>query len=149
MNFDLVVEIMRCLFSVLVITIVFGVWYFLFYMEFYNVLTDDVKFGYQKTRLRNRWNKTPGFWKKILFLDIKHKVIKWHYILFWINLVSAVFMYIGLIIYALIGNSVIRPITIIFIVIHILSIVPICFVRLDLYKQRYFKNIKKYRKRKP
>lgn len=68
-------------------TLLLFIFYVVEYYAFDVCLADDVEFQYGKKRMRNQRKKQKGFWKKFLFLDIRKKVVPWHYILFWINLV--------------------------------------------------------------
>lgn len=58
------------------------------YMNFYVILSDDVEIYAGKKALRNQRRKQKGFWKKFLFLDFCWAVEKWHYVFFWVFLIS-------------------------------------------------------------
>lgn len=58
------------------------------YMNFYVTLSDDIEIYAGKKVLRNQRRKQKGFWKKFLFLDFCWAVERWHYVLFWIFLIS-------------------------------------------------------------
>ena len=119
-----------------------------YYGAFYVCLSDDVEFNYGKNRMKNRRKKQKGFLKKFLFLDIKNEVIQWHYIAFWVNLISFIIALIAWNIYIIYINEVIKIILIITGVIFFLTSTIITFVRWPLYRGNKVRSRKKYRKNK-
>ena len=58
-------------------------------------LSDDIEFNSGKKTSRNRpkTNKTNLF-VKFTFWDFRNEVVKWHYIVFWINLISNIIIFL-------------------------------------------------------
>ena len=118
------------------------------YSEFYVCLSDDVDFHYGKNRMRNRRKKNKNIWRNFLFLDIRKEVVKWHYFLFWIYLISSVCGLLFLIAFMCSKEEVARKLFILFSFIAFLSTTIISFVRYPLYAGNKVRSKKKYRKQK-
>lgn len=83
-----------------------------------------------------------------MFLDIRKEVVKWHYFLFWIYLISSVCGLLFLITFMCSKEEVARYLLIIFSFIAFLSTTIISFVRYSLYAGNKVRSKKKYRKQK-
>ena len=58
-------------------------------------LSDDIEFNSGKKTLRNRRKKNKtNFFVKFTFWDFRNEVVKWHYIVFWINLISNIIIFL-------------------------------------------------------
>lgn len=136
---------MRDILDVAVINIIFIGCYLINYAAFDTCLSDDVEFYYGKKRLRNRRKKATGIWRKFFFVDIKNEVIKWHYLLFWINFFAFIPMLVSINVFVL---SNVKGAKLVFLIsggIYILSLIPIEFARWKLYKGNIVRSRKKYR----
>ena len=111
-------------------------------------LSDDVDFYHGKTRMKNRRKKTKGFWKKFLFLDIRKEVVLWHYVLFWIYLISSLIALIALEFHVVFNNTATRVSTLISFGVSFLSLIIINNVRWSLYARNKVRSKKEYRKNK-
>ena len=132
--------------DVIIVTIFILAGYYFTYNAFEECFSDDHEFIYGRSSLKNRRKKTKEFWKRFFFLDIREKVAKWHYCLFWINLIAFIPMYIAIIAYVL---SNIKEAKLAFLIcggIYFLSSMPIVFARWDLYRGNVIRNRKEYRK---
>ena len=121
--------------------------YFISYYGAFDVcLSDDVEFRYGKRKIRNRRKNVSGWWQKFLFLDIKKEVIYWHYIMFWVNLVSSIVAIISLNAY-IIYNA--KLINIVFLASEGTALFATCIilsVRWGLYAGNKVRSRKRYRK---
>ena len=58
-------------------------------------LSDDVEFNCGKKSLKNRRKKSKtNLFVKFTFWDFRNEVVKWHYIVFWINLISNIIIFL-------------------------------------------------------
>ena len=58
-------------------------------------LSDDIEFNSGKKTLRNRRKKNKtNFFVTFTFSDFRNEVVKWHYIVFWINLISNIIIFL-------------------------------------------------------
>lgn len=137
---------MKLIFEMLVVSFMFIVVYFLSHDVFYVCFRDDVEFNYGKKRMKNRRKKEKGFWRKFLFLDIRKEVIPWHYVMFWINLVSFIATLIVFNIFIASNNETLRIVFEIVGGIYFLTTTIIAFVRWPLYAGNKVRCRKKYRK---
>lgn len=121
-----------------------------FYIPCYAVfdvcLSDDVEFCYGKKRMRNRRKQVRGWWKKFLFLDIKKEVIHWHYVMFWVNLISSIVAVIALDAYIIFNDKTINVVFLLSEGIALFTCAIISCVRWKLYVGNKVRNRKKYRK---
>lgn len=121
--------------------------YFISYYGVFDVcLSDDVEFRYGKRRIRNRRMNVSGWWHRFLFLDIKKDVIYWHYIMFWVNLVSSIVAIISLNAYIIYNKKLIN---IVFLASEGTALIASCIilsVRWDLYAGNKVRSRKRYRK---
>ena len=122
------------------------VFYCLYYVGFLVCLSDDVEFYYGKSRLKKR-KKRKGFWKKFLFLDIRKEVVPWHYVMFWINLVSFISMLITANVCIVYKTKTVGIIYIISIAVFFLSDIIIGSVRWKLYAWNSIRCRKPYREK--
>lgn len=107
--------------------------YLLNYIGYNACLSYDVEFNYGRHRKRNIRKKNKGFWKKFLFLDIRHMVVKWHYLLFWINLLFYMLMSIFTFLNIILGSKSIEKIYMLFLIIVLLTDVIIGIPYIDIY----------------
>ena len=77
------------------------------YSTFESCLVDDVDFRYGRKHVR-KLRKKKGFWKKFLFLDIKEEVVPWHYVMFWISLISFAVAFVTFNTFIVCGNEAAR-----------------------------------------
>ena len=87
-----------------------------------------------------------GWWHRFLFLDIKKDVIYWHYIMFWVNLVSSIVAIISLNAYIIYNKKLIN---IVFLASEGTALIASCIilsVRWDLYAGNKVRSRKRYRK---
>ena len=120
-------------------------WYVISYYGAFDVcLSDDVEFRYGKKRARNR-RKTIGWWRKFLFLDIKNDVIQWHYVMFWVNLVSSVVAIVALSVNIICDDKASRMVFVIVEGTALFSYTLILYVRWKLYAGNKVRSRKKRR----
>ena len=132
---------MRIIQALVITTFLFALYCFS-YNSFFVCLLDDVEFSYGKKKVKNR-KKETSFFKKLFFLDIKDKVKKWHYVLFWINFIAFLFTLVAAIVLAEQKTSVAKIFFTAFVMIYIFSEVPVVFSRWELYKGNKIRRRKK------
>ena len=83
------------------VLILLGTWFaVIFYILLTHIpfdvcLSDDVEFNCGKKSLKNRRKKIKtNLFVKFTFWDFKKDVVKWHYIVFWINLISNIIIFL-------------------------------------------------------
>lgn len=122
--------------------------YLVIYLYFYIVFIDDCYFYYGKNA--EKWRKkTKGFWRKFFFIDIRDKVVIWHYVLFWINFITFVLTEIFIVICSFLKAEQVKVVIYILIVLYSLSVIPITYVRIGFYwpnRRGKIKDRKKYKK---
>ena len=133
------------LLSVILVSILLLFLYAIFYVSFDICLSADVDYRFGKSQLKKR-KKVKSFWKKFLFLDIKDKAIKWHYVLFWMNFVSFVLLLFLVNFSLLFETSRFHKLIIIFIIIFVSSDIPIAFSRFVFNNLNISRNTNKRRK---
>lgn len=96
---------MSTIFDSALILVIFLPMHFLIYMGcFSTCFENDIDFGYGRKKWKNR-KKNKDFWRKLFFLDVKDYIKKWHYVCFWINLIS----FIPLLVCMILNNMNQRP----------------------------------------
>ena len=101
---------------------------------FSSCFKDNMEFCYGKKKKWKKRRKQTSFWKWFLFIDIKQEAVLWHYILFWVNLVSSTIALLLLNVYIAYNHDVvIRFCFAIFALIAFLTTTIIAFVRWRLY----------------
>ncbi len=88
-----------------------------------------------------------GFWRKFLFLDIKKEVIIWHYVMFWVNLISSIVGLVMFNVHIACSNELVGIILIIAEGCSFFTTAIIAFVRWQLYAGNKVRSRKKYRKK--
>lgn len=138
------------MFDAIIIVIIFVAYQFIVYGVFSSCLSDDVEFAYGRKHMRNLRKKNKNFWEKVFFLDIKGKVKKWHYVCFWINLVSFFPMLFCFAVYALNDSTFKTPwgwyVSGFFSAIHLFTASVASFAHWPLYRGNKIRNRKKYRR---
>lgn len=141
---------MKQFFEILLIVLGALLYQIIVHSEFSVCLSDDIEFRYGKKHLRNfRRKSKDGFLKRYLFLDVRKKVVRWHYVFFWIHLVAFFPTLIFFILFAVYELSWARIVFLIFEGIRFFCAARISFVRWDLYKGntvRCRKDRRKYRR---
>ena len=98
-------------------------------------LSDDIEFNSGKKTLRNRRKKNKtNFFVKFTFWDFRNEVVKWHYIVFWINLISNIIIFFLASLQVFFQSEILQFLTNISVVISICSFIIILPVRFNLYK---------------
>ena len=83
---------MRLFLEILLVDVLLVGFYLVMRSTFDECLTDDVAFRYGKAKAQRRKKREPSFWRRFFFLDIRHMVVPWHYVLFWVNFAAAVLL---------------------------------------------------------
>ena len=109
-------------------------------------LSDDVEFHHGKSLARKQRRNATTWLHRFLFLYIKNEVIRWHYVFFWINLVSSFAAIIALDLHIIFNNQALYVVFLISEGISSLTTAVISFCRWELYRENKVRNRKKYRK---
>lgn len=138
---------MGCFAQIMIVTFLFVGYYTIAVHSAFSVcLLDDVEFHYGKGSIKQR-KKERGFWRKFLFIDIRKKVVSWHYIAFWCNLLTTIASWILLCIYIISENGFIKVGLLVTIWISFMSVVLVLFTRFSLYAGNKVRCRKPYRHR--
>ena len=136
----------------ILISFLFLAFYVFFYLSSFSLcLKDDVVFRYGKKLLESKKKSSKNLIYTVLFLYIRKEVVLWHYIVFWINLVSFAFAIIILNIYIISQNGILHLLFIVFFGIFFVSALIISLVYWPYYSKykmkyrKYYRN--KYRKK--
>lgn len=98
-------------------------------------LSDDIEFNSGKKTLRNRRKKNKtNFFVKFTFWDFRNEVVKWHYIVFWINLISNIIIFLLTSLQVFFQSEILQFFTGFSTVVSISSFIIILPVRLKLYR---------------
>ena len=90
------IKIIDIFFQCLIISILFLSFYIIVLIVADNMFSHDIDFTYGRHKKKRIRQMSKGFFTKILFLDIKHLVKKWHYVVFIINFIFAILSLIDL-----------------------------------------------------
>ena len=98
-------------------------------------LSDDIEFkcGRKVLRHKRKKNKTNIF-VRFTFWDFRKDVIRWHYIIFWINLLSNMIIFLLSSIQIFFSSEVLEFVISLLAVVSIVSLILILPVRFNLYK---------------
>ena len=103
--------------------------------QFTVCLYDDVEFSIGKKHLRNMRRKTkPSFLIRFFYWDIRHKVVRWHYVFFWIHIICFLPMVTAVILFAIYGVKPARIIGLAFAAVWFFTLCVISCVRWELYR---------------
>ena len=78
--------------KILLAIVMNGAFLFVFLLIHYSFSGMIINVGSKK--LKRARKKHKGFWQKLLCLDFKHKIVKWHYSLFIVFLASSLILLI-------------------------------------------------------
>ena len=130
----------------ILISFLFLAFYVFFYLSSFSLcLKDDVVFRYGKKLLDSKKKSSKNFIHTVLFLYIKDEVVLWHYIIFWINLISFAFALIIMNLYIIWQNKTSYILFIIFFSIFFISALIISCVYWPYYSKYRMKYRKNYR----
>ena len=123
------------------VLILLGTWFaVIFYILLTHIpfdvcLSDDVEFNCGKKSLKNRRKKIKtNLFVKFTFWDFKKDVVKWHYIVFWINLISNIIIFLLTSLQVFFQSEILQFFTGFSTVVSISSFIIILPVRLKLYR---------------
>ena len=122
---------MTNLLKIILVSFLFLAFYVFFYLSSFSLcLKDDVVFRYGKKLLDSKKKSSKNFIHTVLFLYIKDEVVLWHYIIFWVNLISFAFALIIMNLYIIWQNRTSYILFIIFFSIFFISALIISCVPL-------------------
>ena len=134
------------IFELVFVSALFIGFYLISYVAFDVCLSDDVEFHYGKSWLKRRRKNVSRWWYKFLFFDIRKEVIRWHYVMFWVHLVSSAIAIIALDVYIICNDKDSHLLFLISEGTATLSSATILCVRWKLYAQNKVRSRKTYRK---
>ena len=129
-----------------VFPLLFLAFYCLNYSVFSVALQDDVEFQKGKKRVKNR-KKQKEFWKRFLFLDIRKEVVRWHYLLFWVNLGAFVTAFAAVFVSFAYESTIATRVFLAACSVMFLTLGVACHIRWPLYAGNVVRNRKKYKEK--
>ncbi len=132
----------------LFLTVLFLLYYVFEYLgPFGTCIGDDVDFNGGRHTLKRVLKAKRGFWRRFIYWDVRNKINKWHYFLFWSGLMSYTIFLIFLNIYVLFDLLYARICFLVFFGVNLTTVLCISLVRRNLYKGNVIRSKKKYRKK--
>ena len=116
---------------------------------FLGTVDDDLDFNHCKKRVKKRRKKEKGFWRKFLFLDVRKEIVTWHYVMFWINLVSFIVLFLAFNIYVTCDREKVGVVCIALLFIFEITSLITGSAYSSLYKRNETRSKRKYRGIRP
>lgn len=138
---------MRLFLEILLVDVLLVGFYLVMRSTFDECLTDDVAFRYGKAKAQRRKKREPSFWRRFFFLDIRHMVVPWHYVLFWVNFAAAVLLLVALDIRMVVQTAAAEYLSLAVLAVYLLSLIPASLVRWRLYRGNRVRNREEWRRR--
>ncbi len=92
-----------------IITLLISVVNFTGLLAFSTTLLDDIEI-YSGKSTTKKWRKEKHFFRKYLFWDYRQHIIRWHYILLWVYIVSCILSVPSLILYDIFSGTEFFPV---------------------------------------